>query len=115
MGDRHNDSAFALPKVFRLLEKEGFRSATRLKANAVLERKIAHLLARPVGPLSDIAGAAAATESERLRRASAVRKAGRFRGLRAREEPTAVSPDPRREGFGAHPSEKIVDPASSSV
>jgi hypothetical protein len=32
-----------------LLEKEGFRCATRIKANAVLERKIAHLLRRPVG------------------------------------------------------------------
>jgi hypothetical protein len=43
------DSAFALPKLLRLLEKEGFRYAVRLKANAVLEGKIAHLLKRPVG------------------------------------------------------------------
>jgi hypothetical protein len=43
------DSAFALPKLLRLLEKKGFRYAIRLKANAVLERKIAHLLKRPVG------------------------------------------------------------------
>src|SRR5262249_520407 len=43
------DSAFALPKLLRLLEKEGFRYAIRLKANAVLERKITHLLTRPVG------------------------------------------------------------------
>jgi hypothetical protein len=43
------DSAFALPKLLRLLEKEGFRDAIRLKANAVLERTIAHLLTRPVG------------------------------------------------------------------
>src|SRR5499427_2755976 len=43
------DSAFALPKLLRLLEKEGFRYAIRLKANAVLERKIAPLLKRPVG------------------------------------------------------------------
>ena len=43
------DSAFALPKLLRLLEKEGFRYAIRIKANAVLERKIAHLLRRPVG------------------------------------------------------------------
>ena len=42
------DSAFALPKLLRLLEKEGFRQAIRLKANAVLERKIAHLLKHPV-------------------------------------------------------------------
>jgi Transposase DDE domain group 1 len=43
------DSAFALPKLLRLLEREGFRYAIRLKANTVLERKIAHLLTRPVG------------------------------------------------------------------
>jgi hypothetical protein len=44
-----SDSAFALPKLLRLLEKEGFRYAIRRKANPVLERKIAHLLKRPVG------------------------------------------------------------------
>jgi hypothetical protein len=43
------DSAFALPKLLRLLEKQGFHYVIRLKANAVLERKIAHLLKRPVG------------------------------------------------------------------
>src|SRR5215831_19193591 len=43
------DSAFALPKLLRLLELEGFRYAIRIKANAVLERKIAPLLKRPVG------------------------------------------------------------------
>jgi len=43
------DSAFALPKLLRLLEKEGFRYAIRLKANPVLERKVAHLLKRPMG------------------------------------------------------------------
>jgi hypothetical protein len=43
------DSAFALPKLLRLLELEGFRYAIRLKANPVLERKIALLLKRPVG------------------------------------------------------------------
>ncbi len=35
--------------MLRLLEREGFRYAIRLKANPVLERKIAHLLKRPVG------------------------------------------------------------------
>ncbi len=35
--------------MLRLLEGEGFRYAIRIKANAVLERKIAHLLTRPVG------------------------------------------------------------------
>src|SRR5438270_3592820 len=43
------DSAFAGPKLLRLLEREGFRYAIRLKSNAVLERKIAPLLKRPVG------------------------------------------------------------------
>jgi hypothetical protein len=43
------DAAFAGPKLLRLLEREGFRYAIRLKSNAVLERKIAPLLKRPVG------------------------------------------------------------------
>jgi hypothetical protein len=43
------DAAFAGPKLLRLLESEGFRYAIRIKANAVLERKIARLLKRPVG------------------------------------------------------------------
>jgi hypothetical protein len=50
------DSAFALPKLLRLLEKEGFRYAIRLKANPVLERKIAPLLKRPVGRPSPAEG-----------------------------------------------------------
>ncbi|MGE5754939.1 MAG: IS1380 family transposase [Planctomycetaceae bacterium] len=43
------DAAFASPKLFRLLEQEGYWYAIRLKANDVLERDIAHLLRRPVG------------------------------------------------------------------
>src|SRR5262245_38053942 len=43
------DAAFASPKLFRLLEAERYWYAIRLKANAVLERQIAHLLKRPVG------------------------------------------------------------------
>jgi hypothetical protein len=43
------DSAFALPKLLRQLVQEGFRYAIRLKAKAVLERKIARWLKRPVG------------------------------------------------------------------
>jgi hypothetical protein len=43
------DAAFAGPKLLRLLEREGFRYAIRLKTNPVLERKIAPLLKRPVG------------------------------------------------------------------
>ncbi len=43
------DAAFASPRLFRFLEKEGFWYAIRLKSNAVLERQIAHSLKRPVG------------------------------------------------------------------
>jgi hypothetical protein len=43
------DAAFATPKLFRLLEEEVYWYAIRLKANAVLERQIAHLLKRSVG------------------------------------------------------------------
>jgi hypothetical protein len=43
------DSAFALPNLLRLLEKEGFRYAIRLKSKPVLQRKIGHLLKHPVG------------------------------------------------------------------
>src|SRR5262249_49307447 len=43
------DAAFASPKVMTVLEAEGYWYAIRLKANAVLERQIAHLLKRPVG------------------------------------------------------------------
>ena len=43
------DAAFAMPNLYELLEAEGYRYAIRLKANAVLERQIAHLLTRPVG------------------------------------------------------------------
>jgi Transposase DDE domain group 1 len=43
------DSAFAFPKLFGLLEREGFRYAIRLKSNAVLERMIARWMTRPVG------------------------------------------------------------------
>ena len=43
------DAAFAIPALYRLLEKEGYLYAIRLKANTVLEREIEHLLTRPVG------------------------------------------------------------------
>ena len=36
-------------RLYRVLEEEGYRYAIRLKANAVLEREIEHLLTRPVG------------------------------------------------------------------
>jgi hypothetical protein len=43
------DAAFTSPKLFRLLEQEGYWYAIRLKANAVLEQHIAHRMKRPVG------------------------------------------------------------------
>ena len=43
------DAAFANPALYRVLEKEGYLYTIRLKANAVLEREIEHLLKRPVG------------------------------------------------------------------
>jgi hypothetical protein len=42
------DAAFADPKLITLLETEDYRYAIRLKANAVLEWEIEHLLKRPV-------------------------------------------------------------------
>ena len=43
------DAAFALPEVYEFLEAEGYGYAIRLSINAVLQRRIAHLLTRPVG------------------------------------------------------------------
>ena len=43
------DAAFAIPALYRVLEKEGYQYAIRVKSNAVLEREIEHLLPRPVG------------------------------------------------------------------
>ena len=43
------DAAFARPEVYEFLEAEGYAYAIRLPANAVLQRAIAPLLARPVG------------------------------------------------------------------
>jgi hypothetical protein len=43
------DAGFAAPDIYRLLESEGYRYAIRLKGNPILERKIEHLLNRPMG------------------------------------------------------------------
>jgi hypothetical protein len=43
------DAAFAGPKLLRRLGQEGFRYAIGIKAHAVLDRKTAPLLERPVG------------------------------------------------------------------
>ena len=42
------DAAFASPDLYEFLEAEGYKYAIRLKANAVLQASIAHLLTRPV-------------------------------------------------------------------
>jgi Transposase DDE domain group 1 len=43
------DAALASPEVYEFLEAEDYGYAIRLPANAVLQRRIAHLLKRPVG------------------------------------------------------------------
>ena len=43
------DAAFASPEFYAFLEAEGFLYAIRLPENQVLQRRISHLLARPVG------------------------------------------------------------------
>jgi hypothetical protein len=43
------DAAFASPRLMNVLEAESYWYAIRLKADAVLERHIAHLLKRPAG------------------------------------------------------------------
>ena len=43
------DAAFALPDLYAFLEAEGYKYTIRLKANAILQENIAHLLKRPVG------------------------------------------------------------------
>jgi Transposase DDE domain group 1 len=40
---------FASPELYEFLEAEGYGYVIRLPANAVLQRRIAHLLKRPVG------------------------------------------------------------------
>ena len=43
------DAAFALPDLYEFLEAENYKYVIRLKANKVLQDRIAHLLTRPVG------------------------------------------------------------------
>jgi hypothetical protein len=43
------DAAFASPEVYAYLEAKGFLYAIRLPGNQVLQRRISHLLTRPVG------------------------------------------------------------------
>ncbi len=43
------EAAFAEPDIYEFLEAEGYNYTIRLKANAILQQSIAHLLTRPVG------------------------------------------------------------------
>lgn len=43
------DAAFAIPNLYKILDVEDYYYAIRLRANRVLQGKIAHLLKRPVG------------------------------------------------------------------
>src|ERR687883_1150686 len=43
------DAAFASSEVYECLEAEGYGYVIRLPANAILQKRIAHLLTRPVG------------------------------------------------------------------
>ena len=43
------DAAFASPDIYEFLETEGYKYTIRLKANAILQDRIASLLTRPVG------------------------------------------------------------------
>ena len=49
MGFFRGDAAFAIPELYKTLELENYFYAIRLRANRVLQGKIAHLLKRPVG------------------------------------------------------------------
>ena len=51
------DAAFASPDIYEFLEAEAYTYAIRLKANAVLQESIAHLLSRPVGRPPNMCGA----------------------------------------------------------
>jgi hypothetical protein len=43
------DAAFAIPRLYRVLEEEGFQYTIRIPSNDVLIASISHLLTRPVG------------------------------------------------------------------
>src|ERR687895_644214 len=67
------DAAFASPEVYAFLEAEGYGYAIRLPANAVLQRRIAHLLTRPVGrPPCTLRSCLVATSCKLARRANSL-------------------------------------------
>src|SRR5829696_4743431 len=67
------DAAFASPEVYAFLEAEGYGYVIRLPANAVLQRRIAHLLKRPVGrPPCTLRSCLVATSCKLARRANSL-------------------------------------------
>jgi hypothetical protein len=79
------DAAFASPEVYAFLEAEGYGYVIRLPANAVLQRRIAHLLTRPVGRPPTKSGALTPTS-----------------GIRRRLGPACVGSWPRSSGTRAN-------------
>ena len=68
------DAAFADPVLYGGLEEAGYRYVIRLKANAVLEREIEHLLKRPVG--RPLASPRCSTTASSTRRSLGISRAG---------------------------------------
>src|SRR5215208_4896936 len=67
------DAGFAAPEVYELLEAEDYGYVIRLPANAVLQRRIAHLLTRPVGrPPCTLRSCLVATSCKLARRANSL-------------------------------------------
>src|ERR687886_350831 len=67
------DAAFASPEVYEFLEAEDYGYVIRLPANAVLQKRIAHLLKRPVGrPPCTLRSCLVATSCKLARRASSL-------------------------------------------
>src|SRR5215207_312379 len=67
------DAAFASPEVYEFLEAEDYGYGIRLPAHAVLQRRIAHLLTRPVGrPPCTFRSCLVATSCKLARRASSL-------------------------------------------
>jgi hypothetical protein len=67
------DAAFASPEVYEFLEAEDYGYGIRLPAHAVLQRRIAHLLTRPVGrPPCTLRSCLVATSCKLARRANSL-------------------------------------------
>src|SRR5829696_214534 len=67
------DAGFASPEVYEFLEAEDYGYVIRLPTNAVLQRRIAHLLKRPVGrPPCTLRSCLVATSCKLARRANSL-------------------------------------------